>query len=250
MSRVAALQLSLRESVGAFPRIDVSGCRRPCRSIRSLGFGVSHKHEGGCRQESLEGPTPHPTSSEGDNGHRGCGLARCSLLRARGTSAPFRFTVHTHTESGDRRRARERRQPSPQAQRTRQASRSSENRFFDNCRFSCSRQIPYTYTTRIVPRHTTGSTARVSRGRCRNRHHTIPHPLGRSHQGSHHPVHILARRVAQSSQSCGAHRSLTCHLVSSRPRTSSPCVFTSRIIVQSAQISARATPPVGSLACT
>ena len=172
------------------------------------------------------------------------------VLRARGTSAPFRFTVHTHTESGDRRRARERRQPSPQAQRTRQASRSSENRFFDNCRFSCSRQIPYTYTTRIVPRHTTGSTARVSRGRCRNRHHTIPHPLGRSHQGSHHPVHILARRVAQSSQSCGAHRSLTCHLVSSRPRTSSPCVFTSRIIVQSAQISARATPPVGSLACT
>ena len=48
-----------RECVGAFPRIDISGCRRPCRSIRSLGFGVSQEHEGGCKQGSLEGPTPH-----------------------------------------------------------------------------------------------------------------------------------------------------------------------------------------------
>ena len=77
MSRVAALQLSLRESVGAFPRIGVSGCSladdrvAQIRIVISLSFafGVSHKHEGGCKQESLEGPTPHLTSSEGDNGH-------------------------------------------------------------------------------------------------------------------------------------------------------------------------------------
>ena len=40
-----------------------SGCRRPCRSILLVsGFGVSPEREGGCEQESLDGPTPHLTT--------------------------------------------------------------------------------------------------------------------------------------------------------------------------------------------